>query len=712
MVDANYLQQALNYLNFYRAAAKLQPIQASAAKNELAQHGAVLLAVLNQLVHDPADSLRPADMEQAFFQTGKLATAISTISSFNFREYVQAYGWEQANLYKIREMIPYVLMFQIRDNDRGNFQCLGHRRYLLSPYLKDCGFGVADSADGYGLFFVVDHSLSKWPEAELVQNPDYDFVAWPPSGNCPSQLMEKTFPWSICLNEDRYLVPAVKDSSGKDSNVGDRSGIVIRVTRQSDGRVWSFDENSPDGSAVSNPQSYSEPYFYIDKRSRGFGPLREEWITDTMKSVSFASSAIIFRPDFEDGEAFTGVYEVRVTGLKTAEGSPTELNYQVNFFDITPCEHEWSQWTVSREPSCSEEGLLARTCSICGAVESQSLPALGHDWSQWEQVLAPDCEQDGAEARVCGRCGERESRSLPALGHDWDEGSVLQEPGCTETGVKELRCLRCEQTRQEELPALGHDWDEGSVTKEPSCTEDGLKRVCCQRCGTVDSSMIIPALGHDWDEGVVTKEPGPQETGERLYTCRRCGETRTETIPRLSNPFVDVSEGKYYYSAVLWAYYHQPQITGGADSTHFAPNKECKREQVVSFLYAAQGKPEFEMPENPFRDVKPSKYYYKAVMWALANEVTGGVSQDQFGVGRSCTREQVVTFLWKLAGKPESWQTENPFTDVKPGKYYYKAVLWALEHKITGGVSETRFGVGKACTRGQIVTFLYKAAQE
>ena len=593
-VDANYLQQALNYLNFYRAAAKLQPIQASAAKNELAQHGAVLLAVLNQLVHDPADSMRPADMEQAFFQTGKLATAISTISSFSFREYVQAFGWEQANLYKIREMIPYVLMFQIRDNDRGNFQCLGHRRYLLSPYLKDCGFGVADSADGYGLFFVVDHSLSKWPEAELVQNPDYDFVAWPPSGNCPSQLMEKTFPWSICLNEDRYLVPAVKDSSGKDSSVGDRSGIVIRVTRQSDGRVWSFDENSPDGSAVSNPQSYSEPYFYIDKRSRGFGPLREEWISDTTKSVSFASSAIIFRPDFEDGEAFTGVYEVRVTGLKTAEGSPTELNYQVNFFDITPCEHEWSQWAVSREPSCSEEGVQSRSCALCGSVESQSLPA----------------------------------------------------------------------------------------------------------------------LGHDWDEGVVTKEPGPQETGERLYTCRRCGETRTETIPRLSNPFVDVSEGKYYYSAVLWAYYHQPQITGGADSTHFAPNKECKREQVVSFLYAAQGKPEFEMPENPFRDVKPSKYYYKAVMWALANEVTGGVSQDQFGVGRSCTREQVVTFLWKLAGKPESGQTENPFTDVKPGKYYYKAVLWALEHKITGGASETRFGVGKACTRGQIVTFLYKAAQE
>ena len=751
VVDANYLQQALNYLNYYRMVAKLQPLQLSPEKNNLAQHGAVLLGVLNQLLHDPADSLRPSDMDVDFFQTGKLATAISTISSFSFRDYVQNHGWEQTNLYKIQEMIPYVLMFQIRDYDRSNFQCLGHRRYLLSPYLKDCGFGVADSADAYTMYFVVEHSLSKWPAAELVQNPDYDYIAWPPSGNCPQQLMEKTYPWSVCLNEDRYLVPAIKDSSGRDTSVGDRSGIVIRVTRQSDGRVWTFDQNSPDGSAISNPAAYNAPYFYIDKRARGFGPVREDWITDTTVYMSFASSAIIFRPDFEDNEPFAGIYNVRITGLKTVNGSPTELNYQVNFFDITPCEHAWSEWYVSREAGCTEEGLLARTCSICGAAETQTFPALGHAWSQWETALMPDCEHDGAEARVCSRCGASESRSLAALGHAWGGEQLIREPGCTEPGLRRYQCQRCDVTREEEIAALGHDWDEGTVTKEPSCTENGLKQVCCQRCGTVDSNMVIPALGHDWDagvvthapgctsdgamryscqrcgetrteviptlghdwdEGVVTKEPSPQETGERLYTCRRCGETKREIIPRLANPFVDVVEGKYYYNAVLWAYYHNPRVTGGTDDTHFSPNKECKREQVVSFLYAACGRPEFDMPDNPFTDVLPGKYYYKAIMWALAEDVTGGVSADKFGVGKACTREQVVTFLWKACGKPGYTNTENPFTDVLPGKYYYKAIMWAKENNITGGVSADKFGVGKACTRGQIVTFLYKAMRE
>ncbi|MBR4700695.1 MAG: S-layer homology domain-containing protein [Oscillospiraceae bacterium] len=177
------------------------------------------------------------------------------------------------------------------------------------------------------------------------------------------------------------------------------------------------------------------------------------------------------------------------------------------------------------------------------------------------------------------------------------------------------------------------------------------------------------------------------------------------------NPFTDVAEGKYYYSPVLWAYYHDPQITAGTSDTTFSPKAECTREQVVTFLWNAYGRPAHNLTSNPFSDVKEGKYYYNAVMWAVENGITSGVGDGKFGVGRSCTREQVVTFLWKAENQPEHSQTTNPFTDVKD-KYYYKAVMWAVENGITAGVKPDTFGVGKPCTRAEIVTFLYTALEK
>ena len=202
-------------------------------------------------------------------------------------------------------------------------------------------------------------------------------------------------------------------------------------------------------------------------------------------------------------------------------------------------------------------------------------------------------------------------------------------------------------------------------------------------------------------EGFVAGGTVWAQEGEAAYTV---------IIEPLENPFVDVVEGKYYYDSVLWAYYHDPRITGGTDDTHFSPNKTCTREQIVTFLWKAKGAPEPKSNENPFTDVKSNKYYYKAVLWAVENGITGGVTKTAFGVGQPCKREQAMTFLWKAMGSPGILSsTLNPFTDVKEGKYYYTAVLWAVENGVTGGTTKTTFGVGKTCTRGQIVTFLYKA---
>ncbi len=177
-----------------------------------------------------------------------------------------------------------------------------------------------------------------------------------------------------------------------------------------------------------------------------------------------------------------------------------------------------------------------------------------------------------------------------------------------------------------------------------------------------------------------------------------------------TNVFDDVKEGKYYEIPVAWAY--GKGITTGTGERTFSPGQTCTREQIVTFLYNAAGKPGYTLTENPFTDVKAGKWYYDAVMWAYENEITSGVGDGLFGVGQGCTREQVVTFLWKALGSPEPETAECPFEDVKPGRYYYKAVLWAVENGITSGTSPTTFGPKDTCTRAQIVTFLYKAYVE
>ena len=173
-------------------------------------------------------------------------------------------------------------------------------------------------------------------------------------------------------------------------------------------------------------------------------------------------------------------------------------------------------------------------------------------------------------------------------------------------------------------------------------------------------------------------------------------------------PFVDISKEQYYYAPVTWAVQHDPQITTGADPTHFSPDKTCTRAQVVTFLWRAKGCQEPTQSDNPFVDVKPDAYYYKAVLWAVERNITNGVDPTHFGPDKGCTRAQVVTFLWRAEGKRDPNKTDNPFTDVKPDAYYYNAVLWAVENRITTGTSPDKFSPDATCTRGQIVTFLYR----
>ena len=172
------------------------------------------------------------------------------------------------------------------------------------------------------------------------------------------------------------------------------------------------------------------------------------------------------------------------------------------------------------------------------------------------------------------------------------------------------------------------------------------------------------------------------------------------------SPFKDVKTTDYFYEPVLWAVSYG--ITSGTGNGCFSPNATCTRAQVVTFLWRAAGEPEPVSSRNPFRDVKPSDYYYKAVLWAVENGITAGTSANKFSPSNPCTRAQVVTFLYRAAGEPGYPYNYNPFRDVEESAFYYDAVLWAVNYGITAGTSDTTFSPNSPCTRGQVVSFLYR----
>ena len=171
------------------------------------------------------------------------------------------------------------------------------------------------------------------------------------------------------------------------------------------------------------------------------------------------------------------------------------------------------------------------------------------------------------------------------------------------------------------------------------------------------------------------------------------------------NYFVDVKTGDYFYNAVLWAV--QEGITSGTDATHFSPNASCTRAQIVTFLWRAAGSPEPKNMSN-FKDVPADSYYAKAVAWAVENGITGGTGDGKFSPNATCTRAQAMTFLYRASGSPAVIGSAT-FSDVAANAYYADAVKWAEKDEITGGIGGGLFGADNDCTRAQIVTFLYRA---
>ena len=273
---------------------------------------------------------------------------------------------------------------------------------------------------------------------------------------------------------------------------------------------------------------------------------------------------------------------------------------------------------------------------------------------------------------------------LTPVEHEHSYEAVVTAPTCTEGGYTTYTCACGDSYIADETAPLGHT-EEVIPGKAATCTETGLTEgKKCATCGeTLVAQEVIPALGHEYVNG----------------ECQKCDAV-------LTSKFEDVEAGDFFFDPVAWAV--EKGVTTGATETTFNPNGKCQRAAVVTFLWRAAGSPEPTITENPFTDVEEKDFFYKAVLWAVEKNITTGTSATEFSPMKECNRAQVVTFLYRAMGEPEVTSTNNPFADVKADAWYGPAVLWAVENGITNGMSANEFGVNSTCNRAQVVTFLYR----
>lgn len=238
-----------------------------------------------------------------------------------------------------------------------------------------------------------------------------------------------------------------------------------------------------------------------------------------------------------------------------------------------------------------------------------------------------------------------------------------------------------------------------SAVKEPANAEGSLTWTSSKPAvAAVDKSGKVTAKG----EGTATI----------TVTCGTKSATCTVTVSKPLVPevpgtsFTDVPTGAYYEEAVGWAV--EKGITKGTSDSTFTPDGVCTRAQAVTFLWRAAGSPAAKAGSLPFADVKAGSYYDDAVRWAVENGVTVGTSATTFSPNATCSRAQIVTFLWRAQQSPASGGA-NPFVDVRADAYYYDAVLWAAKEGVTSGTSSVTFSPDITCTRGQIVTLIYRS---
>lgn len=395
-------------------------------------------------------------------------------------------------------------------------------------------------------------------------------------------------------------------------------------------------------------------------------------------------------------------------GQVTKETGNNALDNAEKSFTRTDHEHKYTDTVIP--PTCTDRGCTVHLCACGDKREDSYTPPLGHSY----------------KGGICVRCGILDPNKDTQHKHDFIP--TVTKPTCMSEGFTTYTCSCGECYTKDYVSAVGHKTQLQNA-KAAGCLTGGYTGdEVCTVCGKVfKQGSVIFALGHDPQPARV-KAPTCTESG---YTgdliCTRCGDMTQagKTVAAAGHKFFggvcsvcgakgaeaapefdDVKSGAFYFDAVQWAV--KNGITNGTGKNTFSPNSVCSRYQIVMFLWRAAGQPEAKAAVS-FADVKPGDIFYEAVQWAVERGITNGTSSTNFSPYAPCTRGQIVTFLYRSAGSPKV-SGACDFSDVSAGSFCHDAVIWASSEGITKGTSAGRFSPNEGCTRAQVVTFLYRAS--
>ena len=397
-------------------------------------------------------------------------------------------------------------------------------------------------------------------------------------------------------------------------------------------------------------------------------------------------------------------------------------NYKFQFYTISNGKEYWSpiiSFATAHthnyaskvvQPTCTAQGYTMHTCSCGNSYKDSYVNALGHSYS----------------GGACTRCGQKDPNYTQTSGVSY----VLSDGVLTVSGSGE--CTNAWMNNYSPnnvkkivigsgITSIGRAAFQGCAYVKSVDIANGVTKICrgaFTQCWALES-VIIPTSVNTI-EMTAFGNAISGSTMNDVYYCGSAAQWGRISIgehndsllkasfhynydPNMS--FTDVAAGSYCYDAVQWAVANG--ITKGTDATHFSPNAGCTRGQVVTFLWRAAGEPTVGGNVG-FVDVAPGSYCYEAVKWAVANGITNGTDATHFSPNAACTRGQVVTFMYRAEGEPAVGGNVG-FVDVAAGSYCYNAVQWAVANGITKGTDATHFSPNATCTRGQVVTFLYRA---
>lgn len=319
-----------------------------------------------------------------------------------------------------------------------------------------------------------------------------------------------------------------------------------------------------------------------------------------------------------------------------------------------------------------------------------------------ETTVPATCGADGRIDTICANCGDViATKVIPATGaHTWDNGTVTTEPTETTPGVRTFTCAVCGATKTEIIPATGAHTFVFTKNVAPTCTEAGYDLYTCSGCGATEKRNVKPALGHKWDSGTVTAEPTEKDPGIMTYTCTVCGQTKTEVIPA-TGPHTHVwDEGTVTIT---------PTETTPGVRTYTCTVCGQTRTEIIPATGSAVCPGGAACPSFRFRDVPaPSNWAHEGIDYCVRHGLMSGFDATTFSPDTVSTRAQIVMILYNLSGDTTDYSKYYvPFTDVRPGTWYYNAVAWGYDKDIVAGMTPTTFAPDGLITREQMAVLLY-----